>query len=75
MNILRGVNLLCGLPLDIEANPEIVKNIKNEFLINSMNLVDYEMSMANTQKSHEVPKQLENGEKLPTLFLVKDNKE
>ncbi|WP_165747877.1 two-component regulator propeller domain-containing protein [Cellulophaga sp. Z1A5H] len=72
---LKGSKFVVRLPLDIEAEPEIVKNIKNEFLINSMNSVDYEMSISNTEVSNEPTKREENGAKLPMLLLVEDNKE
>ncbi|WP_158974054.1 response regulator transcription factor [Cellulophaga sp. L1A9] len=72
---LKGSKFVVRLPLDIEAEPEIVENIKTEFLINSMNSVDYDMSVSNTDVSNEPVKQEENGAKLPTLLLVEDNKE
>ncbi|AIZ43593.1 hypothetical protein M666_19800 [Cellulophaga baltica 18] len=61
--------------MDIEAEPEVVKNVKNEFLINSMNSVDYEMSIANTQDTEPPVVQDGSTVKLPILLLVEDNKE
>ena len=72
---LKGSKFVVRLPLDIEAEPEVVKNVKNEFLINSMNSVDYEMSIANTQDTEPPVVQDGSTVKLPILLLVEDNKE
>lgn len=72
---LKGSKFVVRLPLDMEAAPEIVENIKNEFLINSMNSVEYEMSIANNEFALQSKKNNEKNTKLPVILLVEDNKE
>ncbi|MEP5914063.1 MAG: two-component regulator propeller domain-containing protein, partial [Flavobacteriaceae bacterium] len=71
----KGSKFVVRLPLDIKAEPEKVENVKDEFLINSMKSVEYEMSIANdelvlkseTGKGGEIQK--------PTILMVEDNRE
>ena len=39
----KGTKFIVKLPLNIDAKPEDVENVKNEFLINSMKAVEYDM--------------------------------
>ncbi|GAA3650226.1 hybrid sensor histidine kinase/response regulator transcription factor [Flavivirga jejuensis] len=72
---LKGSKFVVRIPLDIKAAAEKVENVKNEFLINSMNSVEYEMSIANDELALQTKKVEEDRGKLPTLLLVEDNKE
>lgn len=74
----KGTKFTVKLPLNLNAKPDDVENVKNEFLINSMKAVEYDMLISNddlgqTKKSEDsVPV---DGDKLPTLLIVEDNKE
>ena len=69
----KGSKFIVRLPLDIKAKPEKVESVKNEFLINSMNSVEYEMLTSNNELDSKTVKT--NNGKLPTILLVEDNKE
>lgn len=72
----KGSKFIVRLPLDIEAEPDVVENVKNEFLINSMKSVEYELSIANNELAIDgaVQPKIE-GKKKETILLVEDNKE
>jgi signal transduction histidine kinase/ligand-binding sensor domain-containing protein/DNA-binding response OmpR family regulator len=74
---LKGSKFVVRLPLDVNSEPEVVKNIKNEFLINSMKSVEYEMLISNDEVSDTAILEKETNEnvKKPTILLVEDNKE
>ena len=64
------------LPLNLKAKPDSnVKTIKNEFLINSMKSVEYEMSILEDKliAKSETPK--ESAIQRPLILLVEDNRE
>ena len=72
----RGSKFIVRLPLDIKAEPGVVENVKNEFLINSMKSVEYEMSIANDEIANGgVTQQKTENKKRETILLVEDNKE
>lgn len=70
-----GSKFIVRLPLDIEAEPENVENVKNEFLINSMKSVEYEMSIADDELSVQSKSSKESDIKKPIVLLVEDNRE
>ena len=72
---LKGSKFTVRLPLDIEAKPEVVENVKNEFLLNSIKSVEYDMLTENDASTFDVDEQVSKNEKLPILLLVEDNKE
>ena len=75
---LKGSKFVVRLPLDVKAEPELVKNVKNEFLINSMKSVEYELLTANDDISNSTDnpdKDSEVNVKKPIILLVEDNKE
>ncbi len=72
-----GTTFTVKLPLDVNSEPKKVENVKNEFLINSMKAVEYDMFISNNtlitetdQKEPEDPNR-----RLPTILVVEDNKE
>lgn len=71
-----GSKFIVKLPLDIKAEPNVVENVKNEFLINSMKAVEYEMLIANDDTTTLQTIKSENDtEKTATVLIVEDNKE
>ncbi|KQC29943.1 hybrid sensor histidine kinase/response regulator transcription factor [Flagellimonas eckloniae] len=71
----KGSKFVVRLPLDIKAEPEEVENIKDEFLINSMKSVEYEMSIANDELISKAKSTNESEIKKSTILLVEDNRE
>jgi signal transduction histidine kinase/ligand-binding sensor domain-containing protein/DNA-binding response OmpR family regulator len=75
---LKGSKFVVRLPLDVNAEPEVVENVKNEFLINSMKSVEYDMLTSNDDigsSSHDSDNDSGDNVKKPTILLVEDNKE
>ncbi len=71
----KGSKFTVKLPINYDLEPENVENIKNEFLINSMNAVDYEMSIASEEPNTSVINESDANKKLPTVLIVEDNNE
>ena len=72
----KGSKFIVRLPLDTKAKPGVVENVKNEFLINSMKSVEYELSIANDAFDNEnVTNRLIENKNRETILLVEDNKE
>ncbi|SHE54615.1 Two component regulator propeller [Arenibacter palladensis] len=71
----KGTKFTVKLPLNYDLEPENVENIKNEFLINSMNAVEYEMSIAGSDPTPITKKVKDKNTKLPTVLIVEDNNE
>ena len=71
----KGSKFTVKLPIKYDSDPESVENIKNEFLINSMNAVEYEMSIAGDDAIALRKKAQDKNAKLPTLLIVEDNNE
>lgn len=74
--IFKGSKFVVRLPLDLESDSDSVEDVKNEFLINSMKSVEYELSISN-EDLENTPKTKLNSEnkKRETILLVEDNKE
>ncbi|ALJ06763.1 GlcNAc transferase [Pseudalgibacter alginicilyticus] len=75
---LKGSKFVVRLPLDIKGSPEKVENVKNEFLINSMKAVEYDMLISDDTpviKSQNKKEDVDGAKKLPTVLIVEDNKE
>ncbi len=74
----KGTKFTVKLPYDIKSKPKNVENVKNEYLINSMRAVEYDMLISNdaTTDNTDVKKpRLIINEKLPVVLIVEDNKE
>jgi len=73
----KGSTFVVRLPLNIKGKEEIVEKVKNEFLLNTMNSVEYEMSISNDNiVLDESEKQIDDEKKrLPVVLIVEDNKE
>ncbi|MCG1037424.1 hybrid sensor histidine kinase/response regulator transcription factor [Polaribacter sargassicola] len=71
----KGSKFIVRLPLNIKAKAEKVENIKNEFLINSMKAVEYDMFISNDSlKDNNTEEQKPSADKkLPTVLIVEDN--
>lgn len=74
-----GSKFVVRLPLIKKAKTEVIEPIKNEYLINSMNSVEYEMHTSNNDIEIKIENssniENNNNDKRPTLLLVEDNKE
>ncbi|RTE54773.1 hybrid sensor histidine kinase/response regulator [Arenibacter aquaticus] len=71
----KGSTFTVKLPINLDSEWENVENVKNEFLINSMNAVDYEMSIVNDESSPSTKKDLVSDSKRSTILIVEDNSE
>ncbi|MCM4150339.1 hybrid sensor histidine kinase/response regulator [Arenibacter sp. N53] len=71
----KGSTFTVKLPMNFDSEPEDVENVKNEFLINSMTAVDYEMSIANEEPIPSIKKDHDTNKKLPTVLIIEDNNE
>jgi signal transduction histidine kinase/ligand-binding sensor domain-containing protein/DNA-binding response OmpR family regulator len=73
----KGSKFVVRLPLDVKSEPEVVENVKNEFLINSMKSVEYEMLISNDEVSEisNSEKDTDDNAQKPIILLVEDNKE
>lgn len=70
-----GSKFVVRLPLDNKSTPVEVENVKNEFLINSMKSVEYEMYIADDENLILPNPNTESEIEKPTILLVEDNKE
>ncbi|GIZ08784.1 two-component regulator propeller domain-containing protein [Flavobacterium sp. UMI-01] len=73
----KGAKFVVRLPLDVKSKSQKVENIKNEFLINSREAVNYDMIISNENDLNtatDAPTEL-NSEKVPVILIVEDNKE
>ena len=70
-----GSKFVVRLPLDYRVAPVEVENVKNEFLINSMKSVEYEMYIADDENLMLTNPNNESEIEKPTILLVEDNKE
>lgn len=74
----KGTKFSVKLPYDIKSKPKNVENIKNEYLINSMRAVEYDMLISNdtVADNNDDEKVKPNAnDKLPLVLIVEDNKE
>ncbi|MDN3663834.1 two-component regulator propeller domain-containing protein [Algibacter miyuki] len=69
----KGTKFVVRLPLNMNRKEETVESIKNEFLINSMKAVEYDMLTSDITVSAENSKP-ENPES-KTILIVEDNSE
>lgn len=76
-NHQKGTKFIVKLPSNINEKPEEVENVKNEFLINSMKAVEYEMLISNDEvASEKQDSEANDGDtKKATILVVEDNKE
>lgn len=70
----KGSKFIVRLPLEANSKLEKVESIKDEFLINSMKAIEYEMLISNDSLVSKTNNKEVNS-KLPTLLIVEDNKE
>ncbi|MRX65327.1 hybrid sensor histidine kinase/response regulator transcription factor [Maribacter luteus] len=70
-----GSKFIVRLPMNSDAAPVEVENIKNEFLINSMKSVEYDMYIADDEVIAQSVEQEVSEVDKPTILLVEDNKE
>lgn len=72
----KGSTFVVRIPYYKTAKSSEVINVKDEFLINSMKSVEYDMLISDaTQKAATIEEDTENDKKLPKLLVVEDNKE
>ncbi|MCG9793080.1 hybrid sensor histidine kinase/response regulator transcription factor [Flavobacterium algicola] len=73
----QGTTFTVLIPLDIKSKAKKVENIKNEFLINSKEAVNYDMIISNddTPTPSTDNNTNTNADKLPLILIVEDNKE
>ncbi|WP_289039973.1 two-component regulator propeller domain-containing protein [uncultured Zobellia sp.] len=71
----KGSKFIVRLPLNLDKEATETENIKNEFRINSMKAVEYEMLTTNELvTSKDFPEQTGDKDR-PTVLIVEDNKE
>ncbi|CAH8283515.1 two component regulator with propeller domain [Mariniflexile fucanivorans] len=71
----KGTEFIVKIPIDIKGAIVKVENEKNEFLINSMKAVEYDMLVSNEELSIE-SKEINTSEpKQYTVLIVEDNRE
>jgi signal transduction histidine kinase/ligand-binding sensor domain-containing protein/AraC-like DNA-binding protein/ActR/RegA family two-component response regulator len=75
----KGTKFIVKLPLNIDAKAEDVENIKNEFLINSMKAVEYDMLISNDSlpnlKEDTEEEIITDDTNKSVILIVEDNKE
>jgi signal transduction histidine kinase/ligand-binding sensor domain-containing protein/DNA-binding NarL/FixJ family response regulator len=71
----KGTSFRVKLPLGIKGEIEEVENVKNEFLINSLKSVEYDMLISNDDLTSDEPKEKESNQKSQTVLIVEDNRE
>lgn len=70
----EGTEFTVILPLKIKGKEEVVENVKNEFLLNSMKAAEYDMLISDESLNNKVNTTKTNSNK-PTLLIVEDNRE
>jgi len=70
-----GSTFVVHLPLDIKAEPEKIENIKDEFLINSMKSIEYDMLIADEDIDEDIDVEIESEIDKSVILIVEDNKE
>ncbi|WP_163400096.1 two-component regulator propeller domain-containing protein [Flavobacterium fluviatile] len=71
----KGTKFTVRIPIDNKGKSNDVENIKNEFLINSMKSVEYEMLISNENITRELSKTTLITSKSLTVLIVEDNRE
>ncbi|MCB4807891.1 response regulator [Tamlana sp. 62-3] len=74
-----GAKFIVRLPLNLGAKAETVENVKDEFLINSIKTVEYDMLITDdvniAVRDNENVKNTSTNTKKPVVLIVEDNKE
>jgi signal transduction histidine kinase/ligand-binding sensor domain-containing protein/DNA-binding NarL/FixJ family response regulator len=70
---IKGTSFRVLLPLGLKGELKKNENVKNDFLINSMNSVEYDMLISSEDKVVEKTK--ETNPRLLTVLIVEDNRE
>lgn len=72
----KGSKFIVNIPLDVKSKPNKVETVKNEYLINSMKAVEYDMFISNDTGIETKEINLKDSNtKLPVILIVEDNKE
>ncbi len=73
----KGSRFVVRLPLNLKAKLDVVENVKNEFLINSLKAVEYDMLISNEPLStnDKTSVSASKDKNVPTILIVEDNKE
>ncbi|MCB4798825.1 hybrid sensor histidine kinase/response regulator transcription factor [Neotamlana laminarinivorans] len=74
----KGAKFIVKLPINSNAKAEKVENVKNEFLINSIKTVEYDMLISddvNLEADIENNTETNKKDKKPVVLIVEDNKE
>ena len=71
--VKQGSTFTVWLPLNLIAEEKEVEHIKDEFLINSIKNIEYDLSISNDNLENYSSKN--PGAELPTLLIVEDNRE
>ncbi|WP_159020553.1 hybrid sensor histidine kinase/response regulator transcription factor [Algibacter sp. L3A6] len=71
----KGSKFIVAIPLDIKGREEVVENVKNEFLINSMKAVEYDMLTSDITLPIEKSQPETTNSKKQTILIVEDNSE
>ncbi|CAM4205199.1 two-component regulator propeller domain-containing protein [Zobellia roscoffensis] len=71
----KGSKFIVRLPLNLDKEATSTENIKNEFRINSMKAVEYEMLTTNELVTKKDFQEQVGDENRPKVLIVEDNKE
>ncbi|WP_139955833.1 hybrid sensor histidine kinase/response regulator transcription factor [Flavicella sediminum] len=71
----KGTSFVVKLPLDLTGEAKEVGKVKNQFLINSVKSVEYDMLISNDDLPEEETKSSDIDSKSLTLLIVEDNRE
>ncbi|WP_317174153.1 two-component regulator propeller domain-containing protein [Zobellia nedashkovskayae] len=71
----KGSKFIVRLPLNLDKEATETENIKNEFRINSMKAVEYEMLTTNELVTSKDFQEQTGDKDRPTVLVVEDNKE
>lgn len=68
-----GSKFIVRLPLDLKSKSETIENIKDEFLLNTFNALEYDLlTTKDSRGDNDISKQEQHK---PLILLVEDNKE
>ena len=70
-----GSTFVVQIPLNLKKKTEQVENVKNEYLINSIKAVEYDMLTTNEADNTELVTTLESDNREYSILIVEDNKE
>ncbi|MDO7171565.1 two-component regulator propeller domain-containing protein [Mariniflexile sp. AS56] len=71
----KGTKFVVRIPFNKTAESSVITTVKDEFLINSMKSVEYDMLISDATQDYDEKEDASNKGNLPKLLIVEDNKE